>query len=490
MNNGLLQSMLEYKNITVELISSLESENYDALDLLLDKRQAIIEELKIVEYTDKEFYSIYNQLQMEEHQNKLENLFKTKMSIVKDELKKIKLSKNANQSYNHREYSDSIYFNKEGNFDSLGAYQSPASPYASWYKFKHWPDEYECWWDVVTMPNVNEMDPGYLDFQLLSPDSTVRKWMRMGIDGWRLDVADELPDSFIQKLKSVVRQENSDAMLLGEEWEDASNKISYEQRRGYLSGSELDSVTNYPLRSALVGFILGKDSAQHLLRLMMSLKENYPKAQFYALMNMTGTHDTPRLMTVMGDAPDASSMSEEEKGNFRLSPSQYALAKARVMLYAAVLFTYPGVPTVYYGDEAGMQGYADPYNRGPYPWGKEDEQLQAFFMQLSCLRRQSDALCNGSYEPFLVNEDVYGHFRWNDQECYMVLINRSGVVQSVHRATQDQRCGQAIDMHKEKDEISIPNGGILECKIDPYQAKILKIVKSDETIIRLNPIGI
>ena len=99
--------------------------------------------------------------------------------------------------------SDSIYFNRQGRYGGLGAYQSQQSPYFSWYRFSHWPDQYDCWWGVETMPNVNELDPGYLAYQLHDPDSTVRKWMGYGIDGFRLDVADELPDAFIAQLKDL-----------------------------------------------------------------------------------------------------------------------------------------------------------------------------------------------------------------------------------------------------------------------------------------------
>lgn len=319
--------------------------------------------------------------------------------------------------------SDSIYFNRQGRYGGLGAYQSQQSPYFSWYRFSHWPDQYDCWWGVETMPNVNELDPGYLAYQLHDPDSTVRKWMGYGIDGFRLDVADELPDAFIAQLKDIIRQEKSDSFLLGEVWEDASNKVSYDVRRQYFMGRELDSVTNYPLRNALLELILGRRSPAAMVRLMKSLQENYPRAQFNNLMNMTGTHDTPRLMTLLGEAPDPGTLTELERAQYQLPSDRRAMGQKRVALYAAVLFTHPGIPTVYYGDEAGMEGYADPYNRGPYPWGREDGEVQATFRRLSRLRRDEPLLSSGSYSPFALEGGLYGHWRWQKNEGVLTVIN-------------------------------------------------------------------
>ena len=319
--------------------------------------------------------------------------------------------------------SDSVYFNRYGRFDGEGAYQSQQSPYFSWYRFSQWPEQYECWWGVKTMPNVNELDPSYLAYQLHDPDSTVRQWMGYGIDGFRLDVADELPDAFIAQLKDVIRQEKEDSFLLGEVWEDASNKVSYDVRRQYFMGRELDSVTNYPLRNALLELILGKRSPTSMVRLMKSLQENYPKAQFYSLMNMTGTHDTPRLMTLLGEAPDPNTLTEVERSQYRLSKGRRAMGRRRVGLYAAILFTHPGIPTVYYGDEAGMEGYADPYNRGPYPWGEEDGEVMTTFRRLSHLRRDEPLLSGGEYSPFALEGGLYGHWRWLENEGVLTVIN-------------------------------------------------------------------
>ena len=195
--------------------------------------------------------------------------------------------------------SDSIYFNKEGSYPSLGAYQSKDSLYYSWYRFEEYPTKYESWWGIEVLPNVNELESSYLDFIITGDNSVIKHWQRLGAKGWRLDVADELPDQFIQSLKKTMKAENEDTVLIGEVWEDASNKISYEERRRYFTDDELDSVMNYPFRLNVIDFIFGRQDSERTHRSLMSLYENYPKHHFYSLLNIIGTHDTKRILTIL-----------------------------------------------------------------------------------------------------------------------------------------------------------------------------------------------
>ena len=294
--------------------------------------------------------------------------------------------------------SQSRYFNVDGFYSDTGAAQSPDSPYYHWYSFHPWPADYDAWWGIRTLPAVREDAPDYRDFIIRGQDSVVRHWLRAGASGWRLDVADELPDDFIGEIRTAMEETAPDSFLLGEVWEDATTKIAYSMRRRYLLGQELHGVMNYPFRTALIAFLLGGD-ADEFRETLESLRENYPPHAFYSLMNFLSTHDTPRILTVLG--ADHVPGSKEERAVFRLSPARRQLGLKRLRLAALVLFTFPGAPTVYYGDEAGMEGWEDPFNRAGYPWGQEDSELKSFFSKLAHLRREQPALQTGQL-----------HWRW------------------------------------------------------------------------------
>ena len=279
--------------------------------------------------------------------------------------------------------SASRYFNADGFYPELGAAQSKDSPYYNWYHFTHWPDSYDAWWGIKTLPAVEENQASYRDFIIRSEDSVVRHWLRCGADGWRLDVADELPDDFIVELRQAMDAEKPDCLLLGEVWEDGSNKIAYDRRRKYLLGRETHGLMNYPFRTAALDWLCGGDAAAFREN-MEQLRENYPSPAFYSAMNFLSTHDTPRILTLLGGEPTPAD--KAERAAAQLSPAGRELARRRLMLGALLLYTFPGSPTVYYGDEAGMEGYEDPLNRRAFPWGQEDEGLLRWYRRLGQLR--------------------------------------------------------------------------------------------------------
>lgn len=332
--------------------------------------------------------------------------------------------------------SNSRYFNKDGRYDSLGAYQSVKSPYYSWYSFKEFPHKYDCWWGFPTLPNVNEENESYKEYILTAPDSIIKRWLRLGASGWRLDVADELPESFIRELRIQAKAQKKDAAIIGEVWEDASNKVSYGVQRQYLCGDELDTVMNYPFRSMLLAFLTGKEDAEQLNARAMSLYENYPFESLYSAMNLIGSHDVPRALTILGGAPDDASLSMDEKASFRLNKAQRELGEKRLMLASLMQFTFPGVPCIYYGDEAGMEGYRDPFNRGTYPWGKENKCLLSWYKKLAALRASNDMLKTGAFIPVYGSGDIYAYVRVIEKNrdvfgnrrnngFALVIINRS-----------------------------------------------------------------
>ena len=289
--------------------------------------------------------------------------------------------------------SRSRYFNADGFYPELGAAQSQSSPYYGWYSFHPWPTDYDAWWGVKTLPAVNEQHPDYRRFIFEGEDSVVRHWLRCGADGWRLDVADELPGDFIAGIRRAMEAEKPDAYLLGEVWEDGSNKIAYSQRRRYLLGRETHGLMNYPFRTALLRWLGGGDAAD-FRDSMETLRAHYPPAAFYGAMNFLGTHDTPRILTLLG--ADHVPAAKEERADYTLSPAQLARGKAKLRLAGMLLYGFPGSPTLFYGDEAGMQGFEDPLNRGTYPWGREDAALLNFFRALGRLRTQRLSLQAGT----------------------------------------------------------------------------------------------
>ena len=288
--------------------------------------------------------------------------------------------------------SVSRYFNADGSYPDVGAAQSAQSPYYNWYHFSRWPAEYDAWWGIKTLPAVEENHPDYREFIFGGRDSVVRHWLRCGADGWRLDVADELPDDFIAQLRCAMEEEKCDALLIGEVREDGSNKIAYDRRRRYLLGSETHGLMNYPFRTAALQWLCGGD-ASDFRESMETLRENYPPDAYYSAMNFLSTHDTPRILTLLGGEP----VPEDKPGRAaaRLSPAGYELARRRLMVGAMLLYAFPGSPTVYYGDEAGVQGYEDPLNRRTYPWGQEDERLLAWYRKLGALRCSRPSLQQG-----------------------------------------------------------------------------------------------
>ncbi len=325
--------------------------------------------------------------------------------------------------FNHTGF-DSRYFNGRGTYPELGAHQSKESKYVNWYEFTEWPNAYSSWWGVYTLPQVNESHPDYIDFIVSNQNSVVRSWIRAGASGWRLDVADELPDFFIEKLRDAIREENEEAILIGEVWEDATSKVAYGARRHYLLGRGLDSVMNYPFRNALISFLRGED-AREFVENMECLRENYPRLAFFSLMNHIGTHDSHRALTALGCDDSDYQLPKHERAHKRLSPAQRFLALARIKLASAIQFSFPGSPLVYYGDEAGMEGFEDPFNRLGYPWGRVNKSLLEWYRRLGNARRNSEALRSGDIRWLYAKEGLLVYERTSEHERVVIAVNAS-----------------------------------------------------------------
>lgn len=324
--------------------------------------------------------------------------------------------------------SDSRYFNKYGHYDSVGAYQSKDSPYSDWYHFRSFPDSYDSWWGIDTLPAVNEQSPSYQEF-VFGENGVLRHWLAHGIGGYRLDVADELPDFFLEKLRATVKNGDSEAVIIGEVWEDASNKIAYNQRRKYLQGKELDSVMNYPLKDAIIGFVQSGKTAQ-LRETLYMLIDNYPKDTLDCLMNILGTHDTPRILTVFGGK---NCSSKDEMAITSMTQSERETAKQKVKMAAVLQFTLPGIPCIYYGDENAMEGYLDPFCRRCFDWLHTDEDLLGFYRQLGALRQNFHAAFrDGEYDEVFADSGCLVYKRGSADQTVYIWVNNSSNEYSIY----------------------------------------------------------
>lgn len=315
---------------------------------------------------------------------------------------------------------DSRYFNRYSRYDSLGAYQSKESPYYGWYKFNKWPDDYESWWGIEILPEVNEDNSDFIEY-ITGKNGIARKWLKLGASGWRLDVADELPDEFLDEFRKAVKEEKADGLVLGEVWEDASNKSSYGKLRRYLLGKQLDSVMNYPFAGAVIDFIRDANAELFASR-VMSIVENYPKEVLDVLMNHLSTHDTMRAITALA-GENCAYRDRKWQSTHSLDEREYHYGMKLLMAASAMQFALPGVPTIYYGDEAGMQGYKDPFNRRCYPWGKENGELVEWYKKLGKIRNENRVFKDGRFEILSAVAGCVAFSRKNDDEAILVISN-------------------------------------------------------------------
>lgn len=321
--------------------------------------------------------------------------------------------------------ADSIYFNKTGRYgDNVGAYRDPESLYREWYSFSNYPNTYESWWGITTLPNVNENNQAYTNY-ICGEGGILQKWIDLGASGWRLDVADELPDRFIDNLNKAVKAKGDDKVIYGEVWEDATNKESYGVRRRYLIGGQLDSVMNYPFKEAVLNYVKMGD-AKTLIDGVMTIVEHYPKPSTDILMNFLSTHDTERAITRLA-GEDVGWNGREWQAERYLTDAQYTYGVSLMKCAMVLQYFLPGIPSVYYGDEAGREGYKDPFNRRTYPWNEENTELIEFTKTLGKVRKSVKAFARGDIRFIDVTKD-YAIFSREDKEIgekAIVILTRS-----------------------------------------------------------------
>ena len=361
--------------------------------------------------------------------------------------------------------SDSIYFNREGNYDSVGAYQSKKSKYYSWYDFQDYPDKYTCWWGIDILPRIHPNVPACRKY-FVGKGGVIDKYAAMGVDGFRLDVADELSDDFISEIKKRLNLHNKKSVLYGEVWEDGSNKIAYDVRKKYFLGRELDGVMNYPIRTGIIDFLT---SGQYysLMYALTDIIDNAPARVRNMQMNLLGTHDTERILTVLG-GEHSDGRSNEYLSKKKMNDLERGIAKRRLRMAYTILATVPGIPAIFYGDEAGLEGYHDPFNRMPYPWGREDHNLIGHFRQLGKIRSENDVYKEGAFELIHLNSDALVFKRCSDEHSYITFVNNTK--QSVKVEFSDKAIALIGNEKGEKKSFEMPayTAQIFKAERDSY----------------------
>ena len=355
---------------------------------------------------------------------------------------------------------NSLYFDRYGEYGNVGAYSSENSKYRNWFCFKGNRDNYDSWWGIKILPRLNHSNEDCRRY-FTGENGVGAEYIKQGVAGWRLDVADELSDDFLDEFCQAVKQESNDeAIIIGEVWENATEKVAYGKRRKYLRGAQLDSVMNYPLRKGIMRFVLDGD-AEFLSDILQSIYSTYPKTVCDSLMNILGTHDTERALTVFGKGDDETC---DEAGSIlaykRLSSENKKNAIKKMKLATAIQYTVYGVPSVYYGDEAGLEGYRDPFCRMPYPWGKEERELVEFYRTLGKIREENrNIFAEGEFKVDYIDDALIVYTRSYLKDKICVIANASNM-NAIYTLPGRWR--------------SLVDGKRFDGNIDAYSAVILK----------------
>ena len=361
--------------------------------------------------------------------------------------------------------SNSVYFNKDNKYNSVGAYNSTTSPYYDWYRFQTYPDKYTSWWGIDILPRIHPEEKSFAEF-FVGEGGIIEKYANMGIDGFRLDVADELSDEFIARIKSTLNSQNSSSILYGEVWEDASNKIAYGTRKKYYLGGELDGVMNYPIRRGIIEY-LRSGAIDSLYYALTDVTDNAPDRIRNMQMNLLGTHDTERILTLFG-GESAQGHTNSYLATKRMNDIERGIAKRKLRMAYTILATLPGIPTIFYGDEAGLEGYSDPFNRMPYPWGKEDSVLINHYRALGEIRKSNSVYKDGSFELYHQDERTLIFSRKKDALSYITIVNNSKFERTIEfslvaKALINKRKGCSFSLPAFTAEVfAVNNGCILD----------------------------
>ena len=277
---------------------------------------------------------------------------------------------------------NSLYFDKCGRYGQVGAYQNKKSEYIDWFNFEKYPEKYECWWGIALLPNINENCQSYKDY-ICGENGVIAKYQKLGVKGFRLDVVDELPDHFLELVTNKVREMDG-SFIIGEVWEDASNKTAYDERKKYFSSNLLDGVMNYVWKDGIIDFVRDGNST-YFMQKIIDIVSNYPKHNLKRTMNLLSSHDSIRILTAVA-GEDRKNKTRDDFAKMKMTVEEIARGKELVKMAYLLSYSLPGIPSLYYGDENLMQGYIDPFNRRTMDFEIIDKEFTEFFKFLGKLR--------------------------------------------------------------------------------------------------------
>jgi glycosidase len=355
--------------------------------------------------------------------------------------------------FNHLS-SDSPYFDRYHHYNLLGACESLNSSFRSWFTFHdvtpglgHCVDSqgrpnaatYDSWFGFDSIPALNKNNPAVQAYFLTNPNSVSRHWLNQGAAGWRLDVMGDssFPNGYWETFRDVVKDTDAEAVIIGELWQKDSTLLRY------LRGDRADTTMNYRLRDAVLGLLspgtfdakgFGDSgrviSPSEFAARLAAIREDYPDAAYYALMNLLDSHDTERILWAL--TPGAETREQRE-----LNADNLAAGKHKVQLASLIQYSMPGAPTVFYGDEVGLTGDDDPDDRRTYPWtdlgGTPDMNLFSHYRTLANLRRDNAALTMGDFRALLADDaaETVAFGRKTGQQAALVALNRSNQARTV-----------------------------------------------------------
>ncbi|WP_427982241.1 glycoside hydrolase family 13 protein [Agarivorans sp.] len=358
---------------------------------------------------------------------------------------------------------DSVYFDRYGRFDGVGAFENEQvrsdSPFYTWFEF--FPEETEIekqftgWVGYATLPEIVESE-GWKAFAYRNEDSVMNQWLDRGASGWRMDVAPWVTNEFWRDWRTHVKAHDPQALTVAETWFDASK---------HLLGDMFDSTMNYIFRDAILDYAAG-EPANELYHNFELMRENYPPEAFYGLMNLLSTHDASRALYQFGyNSADQDSAVIEQ-------------AKQRLKLAVLFQMSFPGAPSIFYGDEVGVTGGEDPYNRAPYPWadqgGNPDDQLLADFKALIALRNNNPILRRGSIDaPVYVDENCIVLLREYNGAYALTAFNNATEAKTLNLSVAQLANSQLQDLINNNSTVTVAEDGSLSLNVPALYGTVM-----------------